>query len=362
MGGAARSFSIAEASRRWWVILALLLAVSVAFYARRQPNSSSGAIIDGPTMGTAFRVVIVDEVDDVDAVRNAIDGDLKRINALMSTYDPDSELSRFNRHRALAPFPIAEETRQVVSIALEVWKRSDGAFDATVGPLVALWGFGPDGRPEQVPDDIAINAALQKVGSDKVELTEAGLSKKHPELQLDLSAVAKGYAVDVLAERLDSFGFTRYLVEIGGEVRVRGEKNIGEPFRVGIERPIAGTQAVHSVLGLASGALATSGNYRNYYERDGQRYVHTIDPGSGRPVEHRLLSASVQHESCAWADAWATALMASGERAWRMARENDLPVLLLSASTDGVVEEHISPEISKVRLAVNTTQLETEQP
>lgn len=350
MPGSTRSFGLSKASPRWWLVLVVLVATSAFLYARPPVDDRSVTVIDGETMGTTYRVVLADPVDHIASIHRRLDAKLDRINALMSTYIPDSELSRFNRHTQPTPFPIAEETREVITIAIEVWERSDGVFDATVGPLVDLWGFGPDGRPTETPSAQAVRDVLEYVGTDKLRLTDSGLVKSHPKLQLDLSAVAKGYAVDVLAEDLEARGFFNYLIEIGGEVRVLGEKRPGVPFRVGIEKPVAQTQTVHSVLGLRRGALATSGNYRNFYERDGTRIVHTLDPRTGRPVEHRLLSASVNHRSCAWADAWATALMASGDRAWALAEDNALQVLLLSASTHGEIEEQISSEMSALRL------------
>lgn len=339
-----------EASPRWWATLLVLVVASVAYYAfpAREP---SPLVLEGPTMGTRYRVVLYGNhgVDEA-AVRAAVQQKLDRVVALMSTYDPSSELSRINASSSTEPLALTPETRAVVSIALEVWRRSDGAFDVIVGPLVELWGFGSGARPPEPPSEAAIDEALRAVGSGKIDLGEAGLTKGHPQLRLDLSAVAKGYAVDLVAEALEGLGVERYLVEVGGEVRTRGERERGRGFRLAIESPIAEGRAAYTVVQLRDRALATSGNYRNFYERDGIRYAHTISPKTGRPVKHRLLSASVLHASCAWADAWATALMASGDDAWRLARAHELDVLLLYATADGGIEERVTDGFQRLRL------------
>ncbi|MEM6531822.1 MAG: FAD:protein FMN transferase [Myxococcota bacterium] len=354
MGGErAKGFSLGEASTRWWVVLLVLGAVSVWLYAG--PGAGPAVTtIEGPTMGTRYRVVVSGPVEDMSALRRRVEGNLNLINDLMSTYKSDSELSGFNQLKTDEPFGISAETHEVLEIARQVGAASDGAFDVTVGPLVNLWGFGPDGKPSKTPSDGEIDAVRAAVGPDAVELGKRTLRKKNPATQVDLSAVAKGFAVDLIAESLAAEGYAAFLVEVGGEVVVKGEKSPGRPFRVGIEEPDPTTQRVHTVLTIRDGALATSGNYRNYYDRDGVRYAHTIDPKTGRPVAHRLLSASVYHSSCAWADAWATALMAAGDKAWALARRNNLEVLLLFAGKDGTVEEKITDTVASLRVTAPT--------
>ncbi len=348
MGKPLQGFSVANASPRWWLMLAVLVGGTVWLYAR-PPSKSEPTVVEGPTMGTHYRVVVPKPPVGPEEIRSAVEDRLDRVIALMSTYEPNSELTRFNDAESVEAFGLAPETREVVEVALEVWRRSDGAFDATVGPLVDLWGFGPSGRPEAVPTDEELAAAMASVGSEGLRLTEAGLAKAHPKTRLDLSAVAKGYAVDLVAEALDALGASQYLVEVGGEVRTRGTKAPDVPFRVAIEAPDPDDRRVHAVFEVQDGALATSGNYRNYYERDGVKYVHTLDPVTGRPVEHRLLSATVFHDSCGWADAWATALMVSGEKAWSLAQQNDLEVMLLFAGPGGTFEERITPGLAAIR-------------
>lgn len=331
------------------MLFALVIA-SVVLYTRSATQSPSTTVLDGPTMGTRYRVVVEGTVKDRNALRRSVEDELDRVVALMSTYEPDSELSRFNADGSLEPRAVSAETLEVLEIAREVSRLSDGAFDATVGPLVDAYGFGPDGRPDTPPSDDEIAAILEYVGSDTWGIAGGQVVKKHPRVRIDLSAVAKGYAVDRVAQALEEAGYRSFLVEVGGEVRVSGSKSGGEPYRVGIEEPKVGSIGVHAVLGLTDGALATSGNYRTFYDLDGVRYVHTIDPKTGKPVAHRLLSASVMAESCAWADAWATALMAAGDRAWELAQANDLDVLLLYATEDGGVEEKQRGRIVERRL------------
>ncbi|MEM6369925.1 MAG: FAD:protein FMN transferase [Myxococcota bacterium] len=351
MGKPLQGFGLDQASRPWWLTLLVLVVASVGLYLRPNPGPKS-IVLEGATMGTSYRVVVAKPSVPASRIKSVVQARLDRVVTLMSTYEPESELSRFNASRASEPWPVAPETRAVLEIALEVWRRSEGVFDVTVGPLVDRWGFGPSGRAKAVPSEEELNELLRQVGSDGLALTKAGLSKRHPNAEVDLSAVAKGYAVDLVSDALDEVGVTGYLVEVGGEVRTRGEKQAGVSYRVAIEAPDAEARRVHAVLDLKDAALATSGNYRNYIVRDGVKYAHALDPRTGRPVEHRLLSASVLHDSCGWADAWATALMVAGERAWSLAEANGLEVLLLYSGPEGSLEEKVTPGFDALRRAL----------
>jgi thiamine biosynthesis lipoprotein len=243
--------------------------------------------------------------------------------------------------------PLAE----VIALSLEVHRASEGAFDVTVGPLVDAWGFGPAGRPARQPTEDELAALLACVGSDKLALEGKTLAKAPPKRRVDLSAVAKGDAIDRLSDLLARLGEPDHLVEIGGELRARGHSARGGAFQVGIEEPELRRQAVRKVVQLEDRALATSGNYRNFLELEGRRVVHTVDPRTGQAVQHGLLSASVLHPRCAAADAWATALMAAGpDRAWALAEANGLEVLLLLDAGDGGVVERASPGFSSALL------------
>lgn len=299
---------------------------------------------DGATMGTYYSVksVVPDSVDKR-AVGEGIRETVERIDGLMSTYKPDSELSRFNRAPVGVWFPISRESAEVIGLAQQVSGISDGDFDITVGPLVNLWGFGPDPSNDRIPSDEAIAAAREEVGYRKLELRRGhkpALRKSGP-LYVDLSAVAKGYAVDKVAEFLESERVTNYLVDIGGEMRVAGVKEGGVPWRVAIQSP-AGGEEMARVLVLEDLGVATSGDYRNYFEVDGVRYSHTIDPRTGRPIRHNLASVTVLDRSAARADALATALDVMGpERGMALAQRIGLPVLLITKEQDGF-REHAS--------------------
>lgn len=299
-------------------------------------QSPTTQVIAGRTMGTTYSVKIPSTPDQpsLPSISHEIDAELKRVNAQMSTYIPTSEISQFNSSGSSEWFPVSSETAQVVELAIEVYQQSAGAFDVTVGPLVNLWGFGPAQRPTQVPKQTEIDAILETVGSDKlqVRLQPPALRKNHPQLQVDLSAIAKGHGVDRVAGVLDRLGIEAYFVEIGGEVRTRGVRQDGRPWRVGIESPDEGAAGLQRVVDLSNQSLATSGNYRNYFELDGQKYAHTIDPRTGWPVRDAIASASVIADNCALADALATCLMSAGyDAAQQLADRHGWAVLLVKA-------------------------------
>lgn len=271
--------------------------------------------------------------------REAIDAELARLNALMSTYDPHSELSRFNRAPTGVPIPVSVDLVEVVGAAFEVAERTGGAFDATVGPLVGLWGFGPEAA-RLPPGDEEVAATLRLVGYDRVAHRHdpPTLEKLLP-ARLDLSGIAKGFAVDRLAGLLDDAGCRAYLIEFGGEIRALGNPPGGGPWRIGVESP-SGPDHVRVVM-IEGGALATSGDYRQYRESDGVRVSHVIDPRTGYPVRHSLASVTVIAETAMMADALATALLVMGEaEARRFARDGGLPALFIVRTDDGFETSH----------------------
>ena len=249
-----------------------------------------------------------------DTMAAAIAEELESVNRRMSTYQPDSEVSQFNRATTIDWQPVSVETAQVVQRAIELSRASDGAFDITVAPLVNLWSFGPDGAPEELPSDEAIQQALANVGYTAldVRLDPPALRKSKPQLTIDLSAIAKGFAVDQVARRLEQLGAADYLVEVGGEVRTLGHNPRDRDWMLGIEEPIPAMRVADYSVPLSGKSLATSGDYRNFFVVDGQTYSHTIDPAQGRPVSHSMHSVSVIADDCMTADAWATALMVLG--------------------------------------------------
>ena len=303
-------------------------------------------------MGTTFSVTVVGEPLAIDATEHlgaAIDDLLASLDAMMSTYDSGSEVSRFNAFTSSDWFPVSPATATVFLWAKEISEVTGGAFDVTVGPLVDAWGFGPPGPQPTSPSDADIARLLTTVGFAQIEIDEAipAIRKTHVGVRSDLSAVAKGYAVDRVADLLDAGGYDAYLIEIGGEIRTRGRRAGGQPWRVGIEQPTDGPSSLQRVIELSDAALATSGDYRNYIERDGMRISHTIDPRTGRPITHALASVSVIDALCVRADALATALEVLGpDEACALASEHGWAALLIIRDDAGTYREHSTPAFS----------------
>lgn len=293
----------------------------------------------GHIMGTTYNVTVVmkPEKESIQTLSEGMHQVLVDVDQKMSTYKPDSELSRFNRLPPDQSLRVSADTGFVVEQALRLAYDSQGAFDPTVGPLVNLWGFGPSLRPDRQPDDQALSEAFERVGHQAVstKMLSDGLYQlsKSKKIYLDLSAIAKGYGVDKVAEYLKQQGYNEFLVEVGGEIRVSGLKPDNSRWRIAIEKPVSDGQVVQSVIGITDISVATSGSYRNYFEENGQRFSHTIDPVTGKPVTHKLASVTVLHESCALADALATTLMVMGpEKGIEFAEKNKLAVYMLVKS------------------------------
>jgi len=291
-------------------------------------------------MGTHYSITIVDHGEiDANGLKAEVDALLTQINATMSTYDPASELSRLNLNPSTAWIDISEPLYTVLQASTDIAQASDGAFDVTIGPLVNLWGFGPERGTGAVPDTAAIERARGRVGSDKLALQASprAIRKQRGDVYIDLSGIAKGYAVDQVADLIESHGLTDYLVDIGGELRARGSNRSGVPWRIGIENPIIDGREIARTVALSGKAMASSGNYRNFFEADGVRYGHTIDPKTGNPTRHRLAAVTVIHASAMLADAWATALMSLGfDAGTKLAEKNGLAALFFVAAADTV--------------------------
>lgn len=312
----------------------------------------------GPIMGTSYHVTVIMPSDDQakrDKIAQGIHQTLVDIDLKMSTYKPDSELSRFNRAQPNEWFAVSDKTEQVVREALSISQLSGGAFDVTVGPLVNLWGFGPDHRPSKTPDADMLAAAFQRVGyhavqtraADQIQTPATALFKTKA-VYVDLSAIAKGYAVDQVANYLSAQQLNQFIVEVGGEIRVKGLKPDGTPWRIAIEKPVSDGQVVQSIIGVTDIGIATSGSYRNYFEFEGQRFSHTIDPKTGRPITHKLASVTVLHANCSTADALATTLMVLGPDAgFKFAQQHQLAVYML-VKTDEGFDELQTPEFKEL--------------
>lgn len=292
--------------------------------------------ISGSKMGTTYHVTIVADQPAPADLAEQIDRALSAVDQSMSTYKSQSELSQFNRLPLSEQVKASDQFWAVLQTSEKIWRQSAGAFDPSVGPVVDLWGFGPQASQDRIPEDSEIAAALENAGFEHLlfNRSEQAISKQKA-IALDLSAVAKGYAVDQVAELLEMLALPDYLVEVGGEMRLSGSNPEGNPWRVAIELPSLMPQ-VQQVIEIHSGAVATSGDYRNYFEKEGVRYSHTIDPRSGKPITHNLASVTVIADHCADADAWATALMVLGEEEGiRIANQYAIPAYMLVREGDG---------------------------
>lgn len=297
--------------------------------------------LQGRTMGTSFHIKIRQPGQQTLAtqqLQQQITATLDRINVRMSTYRQDSDLSRLARKPPEQPLEVHPETLRVVATGMDISRKSNGAFAMTIGPLVNLWGFGPKLNLQKIPDDKTIASLLPKLQPTAIDVKQnpPRLIRHNSKVSLDLSAIAKGYAVDQVAEVLNATGYNHYLVEVGGELRVKGQRAKDQKWQVALERPQAQTHEINQILPLSNVAMATSGDYRNYFEKDGVRYSHTINPNTGKPIRHRLASVSVLHPQCMYADAWATALMVLGPvKGMRLAKKQQLAAVFLVKTAQG---------------------------
>ena len=295
------------------------------------------ATIRGLTMGTNYTVELAAPMDDATrtGLKELIEAELAAINRSMSTYDPRSELSEFNRRQDLRWVPASQGLLEVLDSASRISTATQGAFDVTVGPLVDLWGFGPQIRTRRVPNDAAIEQVRKSVGYRHVQIDPSAgtIRKRHSGTQVDLCAIAKGYGVDRVGMILERQGVHDYLVEIGGELRGRGTAAAGRPWRVGIKRPVEGQHVVGEIVVLENRGIATSGTTEDFFEQDGRHYSHIIDPKTARPVEHPAMAVSVIADTTMEADASATALVVLGsERGYSLAQARGLAALFVTAS------------------------------
>lgn len=297
----------------------------------------------GDAMGSTYTVRFVAPRRDAAlraAAREAVDRAIGDVDARMSTFSPRSELSRLNAQRSERPFAVSQETFAVLATAARISEASGGAFDVTAGPLVNAWGFGPNGGP-RIPSPAERAALRERVGYRRLELDGRAYSvcKMHRDIYVDLSGVAKGYGADRAAAALAAFGIGDYVVELGGEVLAHGRNVDGMPWRVGVEEPQKAPRRIRRIVPLVDRAMATSGDYRIYFERNGHRYCHEIDPVSASPVAHALTSVSVAASDCASADALATALMVLGPvKGYAFAEATKLAAYFVEHARGGLVD------------------------
>lgn len=337
--------SILSPRYQGWQRAAQLLFLFVPLFGLLSACSDSEQKFSGPAQGTSYHITVVDSPASVDMAQLArqIDSELAAIDLCCSNYRDDSELAQLNAAPVGEPLAVGEHLFEVLTLALEVSWLSNGAFDVTVGELITLWGFGPAGSEKQhIPADESISEAQAHSGYQQLSLNLARNEvTRQGQLLIDLSAIAPGYTADRIAALLEGQGITRYMVEIGGELRVRGRNAKGKPWRIAIEQPDAPPGTVHRAIALEQGGIATSGDYRNYFEQDGQRFSHTLDPRSGRPITHALASVTVVAENAAYADALATALNVLGpDEALQLAEAQKLAVYLIVKRGDDFETRH----------------------
>jgi len=300
-----QEFRILSASIKYIPVLVLVILVSSC-----KPDGGEYYSIQGFTQGTTYRITYQHPTEN--DLQSRVDSLLKAFDSSLSTYDSTSIISSINRNRD----HVKTDTlfRTVFRESGRVYQLTGGTFDITLGPVIDAWGFGPGEKLEV--DSAMVDSLLQYVGMDKVALTGDSVYKSHPAVKLNVNAIAQGFSVDVVALYLEELGCKNYMVEIGGEIRTLGVNQRGEFWRIGVDRPEFGNmvpgQQLQVILSLHNRSLATSGNYRKFYEKDGKRITHSIDPATGYPKETNLLSVSVLSDKCMTADAYATACMVLG--------------------------------------------------
>jgi len=315
-----------------------LLLLLFSLTACTEQETKQPVRLQGQIFGSFWLATLPDDwtPEQVKILRAGIQGELNKVDLAMSTYKPDSELNRFNQAPLNEWIQISAPLFEVFNTSQSVALASQGAFDVTLGGLVNLWSFGPEARPETIPSSSLLEERLVETGYKYLELdTEQQAARRTRNSFVDLSGVAKGYAVDQVAQWLQQQGVSNFLVNVGGEIVVAGYRAEKQPWRVGIEVPDGSQQTAHHILPLINSSVATSGDYRNFYEVDGQRMSHTIDPKTGWPIKHNLASVTVIHPSNAVADAWATAFMVLGtEVSLSLANRENIKVLLISKNKD----------------------------
>jgi FAD:protein FMN transferase len=324
-------------------LLILVLAISLISCSKSLPYQQ----IQGFTQGTTYSIVYqpTEEQD----LQPEIERLLKSFDKSLSAYDSTSLISKINRNEDVK---LDELFKIVFMKATEINKASEGAFDITIGPLARAFGFGPDSRAMITPE--LVDSLLQFVGMDKVWIENGKLIKSDPRIIIDVNAIAQGYSVDVVSKYLDALNIRNYLVEIGGEIRVKGKNREGNPWRVGVDKPVDNNMVpgrqLQVILQLNNVSLATSGNYRKFFEEDGIKYAHSIDPSTGWPVKHTLLSATVIANDCMTADAWATAFMVMGlEKSIDLSRRiPNLQVYFIYNDDQGKYQVYYTPGIESI--------------
>lgn len=319
-------------------LIFIVLISGILSACQQEPNYLS---LNGFTMGTTYQITLQVDQEAAAKLQQSIDKKLILINQLMSTYINDSELSLINQSHSTECLPLSPENNYVIQNAISVSQKTNGKFDITIDPLISEWGFDKKQTNNIIPSKAVIDQLLTQVGYSNIELFEHCIQKKKAHLSINLSAIAKGYAVDQIAEILEQQSVQHYLVEIGGETATKGSNPNALPWRLAIEAPVEKQREIQEVF-LPNGlGVATSGDYRNYFEKNGLRFSHTIDPTTGKPITHNLASVTVLHEKTMLADAYATAFMVMGKnKALVFAEENNLAIYVLTKEKEQFVSAY----------------------
>ncbi|TVZ39186.1 thiamine biosynthesis lipoprotein [Alteromonadaceae bacterium 2753L.S.0a.02] len=310
--------------------------------------------LEGRTMGTTYHITAVAGVDvsvSETALQMKVDKALEDVNQVMSTYIPDSELSMLNHEPVGSPRVVSPQLFDILVLSRKISAFTEGVFDVTVGPVVNLWGFGPEEMKEKAPSEAQVQQALARVGYQHIVLDDVHQQvTRGADIYIDLSAIAKGYGADVIANLFRDEGIANYIIELGGELAISGTNPKGVPWRIGIEQPTLAQTGVMQAISIESGGIATSGDYRNYFEVDGQRYSHTINPFTGRPITHTLASITLVSRTAAEADALATALNVMGpQKGYDFAVTNGLAAYFIIREGESFITK-ASPEFEQYRV------------
>ncbi|MDO4172146.1 MAG: FAD:protein FMN transferase [Prevotellaceae bacterium] len=321
--------------------LAILSIVAVAVFGERR-NNTAYQRDSGFIFGTSYNIIYQSD----NSLKKGIEQTLAEVDNSLSPFNKESVITAVNENRDMK---VDKMFADVYGLARQVYVDTDGAFDITVGPLVNAWGFGF--KSGTMPTDKEVDRIRGYVGMEKISLNGRTIEKQDPRTLLDCSAIAKGYGVDMVADYLKSQGIKNYMVEIGGEIAAKGHNANGNAWKIGVTKPtddtLAVKQDIQAVLTMTDIAMATSGNYRNYYYKNGKKYAHTIDPKTGYPVQHSILSTTVIADNCAKADAYATAFMVLGlNKAQKvLSRHNDIKAYIIYSDDKGKTAVWCSPEL-----------------
>ena len=328
------------------IIAATLAVFLLSSCANEQHKNAELYGIEGYAQGTTFSIQYLDEKGR--DFQQEIDSILTAVDLSMSTWVDSSIISKIN-HGPVGTYEIDSIFKVVYLLSEEMHEETEGAFDATLAPVIYAWGIGFS-NPQKLSEQ-EVDSLLKYVGHDKFEVKNFLLTKKAAEAKLDFNGIAQGFSTDLIAEFLEERNVQNYMVEVGGEVRVRGKNSSGDFWRIGIDKPVGleEERQVKAIVSLENQALATSGNYRKFYEVDGEKFPHSIDPANGFPVAHNLLSATVIAKTAAEADAIATALMVKGveESKQFLNRHQDLEAYLIFPDSSGGFSNYITPNLQK---------------